>query len=146
MKKHLVSIKLFDKTLPLPQYKTEGSVGIDLYARVETKIATKSIGYIPLNIALQLPENTWAMLAARSSLHKKGLMLANGIGVGDRDFCGNDDEYMAAVFNFTDQEVVIEKAERVAQLIIMENKKVEFEEVSEFATKNRGGFGSTGKF
>lgn len=146
MKKHTVYIKLFDKTLPLPQYKTEGAVGIDLYARVETKIAKKSIGYIPLNIALQLPANTWAMLAARSSLHKKGLMLANGIGVGDRDYCGNDDEYMAAVYNFTDQDVLIEKAERVAQLIIMENKKVEFVQLSYFATKNRGGFGSTGKF
>ncbi len=89
MKSHLVGIKRFDTTLPLPEYKTGGAAAIDLYARETTVIPARGIGYVPLNIALQLPENTWALLAARSSLHKKGLMLANGIGVGDYDYRGD---------------------------------------------------------
>ncbi|MBP7768319.1 dUTP diphosphatase [Candidatus Woesebacteria bacterium] len=144
MKSHLVGIKRFDTTLPLPEYKTGGAAAIDLYARETTVIPARGIGYVPLNIALQLPENTWALLAARSSLHKKGLMLANGIGVGDYDYRGDGDEYKAALWNFTDSEVTIQKAERIVQLIILERKRVDFTEKLSFVEADRGGFGSTG--
>lgn len=138
-------MKLFDRTLPRPEYKSKGAAAVDLYARVETRIPAKGIGYIPLNIALQLPENHWAFISARSSLHKRGLMIANGVGVGDYDYRGPNDEYLAAVYNFTDSEVVIEKAERVAQLIVMSREPVEIELADDFDAPNRGGFGSTGK-
>lgn len=144
-KKIVLGMKLFDKTLPKPEYKSKGAAAIDLYARVETKIPAKSIGYIPLNIALQLPENHWALLSARSSLHKRGLMLANGIGVGDYDYRGPGDEYKAAVYNFTDLEVIIEKAERVVQLIVMYREPVKIVLSDDFDAPDRGGFGSTGK-
>ncbi|MCB9813581.1 MAG: dUTP diphosphatase [Pseudomonadales bacterium] len=138
-------MKLFDKSLPKPEYKTKGAAAIDLYARVETKVPKKAIGYIPLNIALQLPENHWALLSARSSLHKRGLMLANGIGVGDYDYRGPNDEYLAAVYNFTDEDVIIEKAERVIQLIVMHREPVRVIITDNFEDPDRGGFGSTGK-
>lgn len=140
-----VTFKRFDTTLPIPEYKTAGAAAFDLYARQETKIEPQSIGYIPLNVAIQLPKDHWALLSARSSLHKRGLMLANGIGVGDYDYRGPTDEYVAAVFNFTKKAVTIEKAERVVQLIVLKRETAQLIEQSEFTTKDRGGFGSTGK-
>lgn len=145
-----VVLKQFDPSLPKPEYKTAGAAALDLYAREETKIEAGSVGYVPLNIALQLPENHWALLSARSSLHKRGLMLANGIGVGDYDYRGPNDEYLAALYNFTNKDVVVEKAERIVQLIVMNREPVELELVSGFdksnpETKDRGGFGSTGR-
>ncbi len=139
-----LKIKRFDQELPLPAYKTDRAAALDLYARLETIIPAKKIAYVPLNIALELPENYWALLAARSSLHKKGLMMANGIGVGDEDFCGDNDEYQAILFNFTDQEVAVKRGERIVQLIVLNREKVEIEGVVELGNKNRGGIGSTG--
>ncbi len=139
-----LKIKRFDQTLPLPEYKTDRAAALDLYARVEVIIPPHQVGYAHLNIALELPKNHWALLAARSSLHKKGLMMANGIGVGDEDFCGDNDEYRAVLFNFTDQEVVVKKGERIVQLIILSREKVEIEGVVELGNQDRGGIGSTG--
>ena len=138
-------IKRFDKTIPLPEYKTTGAAGFDLSSRITVTIPAHQIGYIPLNIALQLPQNTWLLLSARSSLHKTGLMMANGIGVGDPDFSGDGDEYQAAVFNFTDKDVTIENGQRIVQGIIMNRQQIEFEEVESLGNADRGGFGSTGK-
>ncbi|MBP9820335.1 dUTP diphosphatase [Candidatus Woesebacteria bacterium] len=140
----LVGIKRFDMTLPLPIYQTAGAAGIDLYARVETIIPARSTALVPLNIALQLPRGTWALLAARSSLHKKSLMMANGVGVGDSDYCGDGDEYRAALLNFSDTDVIVERGERIVQLIIMSYSQVRFSEKSHFAESDRGGFGTTG--
>lgn len=140
-----IKLKQFDQSLPVPAYKTSGAAAFDLYARETIAIPAQSVGYVPLNIALQLPENHWAMVSARSSLHKKGLMLANGIGVGDYDYRGDGDEYLAALFNFKSEPVIVERGERIVQMIIMSREKVEFELVTEFGTINRGGFGSTGQ-
>jgi dUTP pyrophosphatase len=150
MKTIKVIFKQFDKKLPKPEYKTPGAAALDLYARLETSILAGEVGYVPLNIALQLPENHWALIAARSSLHKRGLMMANGIGVGDYDYRGPNDEYRAALFNFSSQDVVVEKGERIVQLIVMHREPVELQTVSDFntkdpKTKDRGGFGSTGR-
>lgn len=140
-----IKIKRFDTNLPVPEYKSAGAAAFDLYAREETKILPRQTALVPLNIAMQLPKGYWALLCARSSLFKKGVMMANGIGVGDEDYCGNDDEYRAALFNFTDKEVIIEKGERIVQMIILAREKAKFKEVKILSKKNRGGFGSTGK-
>jgi len=140
-----IKLKQLDPTLPIPEYKTSGAAAFDLYARETVSIPAQSVGYVPLNIALQLPENYWALVSARSSLHKKGLMLANGIGVGDYDYRGDGDEYLAALFNFKSEPVVVERGERLVQMIILNREKVEFELVTEFSSPNRGGFGSTGQ-
>ena len=140
-----IRIKRFDKSLPLPEYKTKGAAGFDLSSREEIIIKAGEVGYAPLNIAIDIPSTHWAMVSARSSLHKEGLLLANGIGVGDSDFCGNDDEYTAALLNFSKKDVVIEKGQRIAQMLILPYEKVEIEAVEKLDNKNRGGFGSTGK-
>jgi dUTP pyrophosphatase len=139
-----MKIKLFDPTLPMPQYQTDGSVAFDLYARETIEIQPHSVAKVPLNIAVELPPGHWALLAPRSSLHKKGVNLANGIGVGDSDFCGDGDEYQAALLNFTDTPKTIERGERIVQMIILPYTRVELERVDHLGNADRGGFGSTG--
>jgi len=139
-----IRIKRFDKSLPLPEYKTPGAAAFDLTARINLEIPPHKVGYIPLNIACETPEGYFLLLAARSSTHKKGLMLVNGIGIGDPDFTGDEDEYVAAYLNFTDNTVQIEAGERIAQGMFVEFEKAEWEEVDSLGNKTRGGFGSTG--
>ena len=139
------TIKRFDKNLPLPEYKTSGAAAFDLYARQETTIGPKKTALVPLNIALQIPADHWVLIVARSSLHQKGLMMPNGIGVGDFDYRGDSDEYHAVLFNFTNKAVTIKKGERIVQAIILQREPVQFVEKTKFNTKNRGGFGSTGR-
>ncbi|MEX0895570.1 MAG: dUTP diphosphatase [Patescibacteria group bacterium] len=140
-----VSFKRFDQDVPAPEYATEDAAALDLSARLTVTIKPRQIGYVPLNIALQLPQGYWALLAARSSLHKRGVMMANGIGVGDYDFRGDSDEYQAALLNFTDQPVIIERGDRIVQLLVLSREPVELHEADAFDSENRGGFGSTGK-
>ncbi|MDO8618855.1 MAG: dUTP diphosphatase [Candidatus Daviesbacteria bacterium] len=142
----LVKIKRIDKSIPLPEYQTKGSVGCDLHARVTTKIKPKSLGKIPTNVIIQTPPGFMFMLASRGSTpFKKGLMPANGVGIGDQDFCGEEDEYLTAVYNFTNKTVVVEKGERIAQGIFIPVEVVKWKEVDSMKhNTTRGGFGSTG--
>lgn len=139
-----IRIKRIDKALPLPEYKTIGAAGFDLCARVTTTISAHAVGYIPLNVVIEPPEGYYVALVPRSSLHKRGLMPANGFGVGDRDFCGNADEYTAALLNFTDHDVTVERGDRIMQVVISPVVRVGFEEVEDMGRTNRGGFGTTG--
>ncbi len=140
-----VPIKRFDKNIPLPEYKTAGAAGFDLSARVGQVIAPHTIAYIPLNVAIAPPEGYFVLLAARSSLHKKGLMSANGIGIIDRDYSGNEDEYTAVLYNYTDREVQIGVGDRIMQGVFVPHIQGIFEEVDVMGGKSRGGFGTTGK-
>ncbi len=139
-----IKIKLFDKSLPLPKYHTEGSVCFDLYSRETIEIKPKEIAYIPLNVAIEPPEGYWVMMAPRSSAHKKGIVKANSIGIFDEDFCGNEDEYHFVAFNYTNKEITIEKGERIAQATLIKINKAEIKEVDEMDNQTRGGIGSTG--
>lgn len=138
-----LKVKLFDTNLPQPEYQTKGAVAFDLYARTTTVIPSGAVVKVPLNVAIELPPNHWALLAARSSLHKTGLALANGIGVGDADFCGDNDEYQAALRNFSDQDVTVEKGQRIVQMIILPYTRVNLTVVEKLGNDDRGGFGST---
>jgi dUTP pyrophosphatase len=137
-------IKRFDKKLPLPKYHTDGAAAFDLSAREAVEIPPKEVRLVPLNVAIETPPGHFLLVAARSSTHKKGLILANGIGIGDPDFSGDNDEYHAAYLNFTDKPVVVEKGERIAQAMFVQFVKADWEEVERMDKKTRGGFGSTG--
>jgi len=63
----------------------------------------------------------------------------------DEDYSGNEDELKAALYNVTDKPVAIKKGERIVQVIVLPFDKVEWEEVEDMGSENRGGFGSTGK-
>jgi dUTP pyrophosphatase len=137
-------IKRFDRELPLPKRQTEGAAAFDLTARIEVTIAPGTIGYIPLNVAIETPADHFLLVAARSGTHKRGLMMANGIGIIDPDYSGNEDELKAAYYNFSTSPVLIEKGERIAQGTFVKISHPEWEEVSDMPNKTRGGFGTTG--
>lgn len=140
-----VRITRVDKELPLPEYHTAGAVGCDLYARETTKIAPKSLTRIPANVIIETPPGYMFIVAFRGSTpFKKGLLPPHGIGIGDQDFCGPEDEYKIAVYNFTDDEVVVERGERIAQGIFVPVEIVEWEEIDKSDKPTRGGFGTTG--
>jgi len=142
-----INIKRIDTSLPLPEYQTPGSVAFDMYTRKTIHIAPKSLELLPSNLIIKTPEKYGLIISARSSLaKKKGLILANGIGVIDKDYSGNTDEILLSVYNFTDDEVIVEKGERIAQGMFVRIDQGNWNEVSHMDDESRGGFGSTGSF
>jgi dUTP pyrophosphatase len=139
-----IKIKRFDKELPLPEYKTTGAVAMDLTLREGTTIAPHEVAKIPLNVAIKPPIGHFIMLAARSSLHKRGLTMQNGVGIFDEDYTGDNDEYQAVLYNFTEAPVTLERGDRVAQIIVIPYAKVSLKEVEIMGEPDRGGFGTTG--
>ncbi len=139
-----VRIKRFDKDVPIPKRQTEGAAAFDLSAREEVTIGPGAIGYVPLNVAVVTPPGYFLLIAARSGTHKRGLMMANGIGVIDPDFSGDGDEIKGAYYNFTASPVTIEKGERIAQGMFVPVVRFGWEEVDALHNKDRGGFGTTG--
>lgn len=143
-----VKIKRVDKSLPLPEYKTDGAAAFDLYARETTLIPAKGWVKIPSNFIFKIPKGYVLAIYARSSLAKNfpGLFLANGVGLLDSDFCGPNDELLLSLYNFSDNKIEIKKGERLAQAMLKEAKQIEIEEIEEIIHENRGGFGSTGLY
>lgn len=139
-----VIIKRFDKSLPLPVHKTPGAVAVDLCSRLDVDIQPKETAYIPMNVAIKIPEGYFVLLAPRSSTHKLGLQGINSVGIMDRDYCGDEDEYHFAVRNFADSSVHIDKGTRLCQLVLIKCETFEFIEVDQMFDPSRGGFGTTG--
>ena len=141
-----VKIKRVDKSLPLPKYETEGSVGFDLLCRESAEIAPHEIALIPANVIVETPPGYMLMLCMRSSTPRKiGLMMAQSVGIIDNDYCGEEDEIKIQVYNFTDETVTIERGSRIAQAIFVRVATLEWNEVEEMTESSRGGFGSTDK-
>ena len=141
-----LQIKLIDTTLPMPEYHTEGAVAFDLYARIETVIEPFKLTIVPTNLIIKSPHGYFILLASRSSTPiKKGLMLANGIGIVDEDYCGEKDEIGLQLLNFTQEPVTVSRGERIGQAMLVKTVRPEkIEQVSSMSAKSRGGFGSTG--
>lgn len=140
-----VIIKRADPTIQLPAYQTNGAAGFDLAASEAVTIPPRGLALIPTGLVIKVPEGYFLMIAARSSLaRKKGLILANGIGVIDSDYCGNDDYIFISVYNITDAPIMIEAGERIANGIFTAITQATWNEVESMTTPNRGGFGSTG--
>jgi dUTP pyrophosphatase len=139
-----IKIKRFDKILPLPAYKTAGAAAFDLCSRIDVIVPLHQVTLIPLNIAVEVPVGYHSILMSRSSTQKLGITPANGLGLIDQDYCGDNDELHFAVINHTDHEIKIEKGTRLAQLLIEKTETIEILEVEKLDGPNRGGFGTTG--
>lgn len=140
-----VAIKRVDKSLPLPVYATEGSVGFDLLCRETVEILPRQIELIPGNVIVQIPAGYFLMLTLRSSTpRRKSLLIPNGVGIIDQDYCGEGDELKVQVLNFSEEAVLVKKGERIAQGLFLPVMRVEWEEIDELGM-GRGGFGSTGE-
>jgi dUTP pyrophosphatase len=139
-----VPIKRVDKELPLPEYKTPGAAAMDCAAREDVTLAPGEVKMVALNVAIKPPRGHFVLLAARSSLFKRGVMMANNVGLGDEDYSGDTDEYLAPLYNFSKQTVDIKRGERVIQIMILPFNRVEWDEQESLGTPGRGGFGTTG--
>ena len=139
-----------DKGINLPVRKTKCSAGYDVEAAEDVIIPSLRSGMKPTlvktGIKSYFPEDEFLMLANRSSNPgKRGLVLANSIGVVDADYYGkssNDGHIMFAFYNFFDQDVEIKKGDTIGQAIfqkyyVADDDNAEGERV--------GGFGSTNK-
>ena len=140
-----VNIKQVDAELPLPGYATAGSVGFDLICREEIEVLPQGLALIPGNVIVQTPPGYMLLLTMRSSTaRRKGLLIPNGVGIVDQDYCGEGDEIMISVYNFRAEPVIVLRGERIAQGIFIPVGRFKWNEVEQVG-RGRGGFGSTGE-
>lgn len=130
-------------------YQTEYSAGLDLPAYVEEGMSiilkTQEMTLVHTGVYVEIPIGYFGMLCLRSSMAaKRGLMLGNGVGIIDSDYRG---EIMLCIYNTNSEDIVIEKGERIGQLLLVPYAQCDTFRVNELSSTIRGagGFGSTGK-
>lgn len=141
-----VNIKKIRKNATIPTRGSKYSAGYDLYSCLSepVRIEAGKTAKIPTGLAMEIPPGYAGFIFARSGLStKKGLAPANKVGVCDSDYRG---EYIVALHNHGDEEVVVNHGERIAQLVVAPFLAVDFVEVETLSETVRGdgGFGSTG--
>ena len=140
-----LKIKRLDAAVGLPQAATGRAAGFDLASAVDIEIPPRSIRLVGTGLVIAVPEGYFLGIFARSSTPlKRGLMVANGVGVIDADYCGPADEIKIQLLNFTDSPVHVKRGDRLAQGVVLPCPRVEWEEVDAIVVPSRGGFGSTG--
>ena len=131
--------------MSLPAYGTDEAAGFDLAAAHDMTIPARQIALVRTGLIIEVPSGHFLGIFARSSTPlKRGLMVANGVGVVDPDYSGPEDEIMIQVLNFTDAPVSIRRGDRLAQGIVLPAPRVTWEEVAAIKDVTRGGFGATG--
>lgn len=146
-----IQLKVLDDrvgaSVPLPQYATEGSAGLDMRACIDAPLAVApgETVLVPTGIAIHIGDNALAaVLLPRSGLgHKHGLVLGNLTGLIDSDYQG---QIFISCWNRSSKAYEIQPAERIAQMVFVPVEQVRFEVVSQFGESERGsgGFGHSG--
>ncbi|MDH3354070.1 MAG: dUTP diphosphatase [Chromatiales bacterium] len=147
-----IQLKILDprigNEIPMPEYATHGSAGLDLRACLDQaiSIAPGETQLIPTGMAIHIDSpDLAAMLLPRSGLgHKHGIVLGNLVGLIDSDYQG---QLFVSCWNRSDTPFTIEIGERIAQMVIVPVVQAQFEIVDEFDASQRGegGFGHTGR-
>jgi dUTP pyrophosphatase len=141
-----LKIRRVDPTIPLPTYGTDEAAGFDLAAAHEVAIAPGQIALVRTGLIIEVPTGHFLGIFARSSTPlKRGLLVANGVGMIDPDYSGPNDEIMLQLLNFTGTEVRVHRGDRLAQGVVLPAPRVTWHEVSEIRPATRGGFGATGR-
>lgn len=141
-----INIKALNENAMLPTRGTPESAGLDLYAATSTSIQSGHTVMIPTAIAMEIPNGFFGAIYPRSGLAtKRGLRLANCVAVIDADYRG---EVGIPLHNDSDELQIINKGDRIAQLVIQPFMKVDPVFVDKFDNENTergaGGFGHTG--
>lgn len=143
-----VKIKRLRPGAVLPAYESADAAALDLRACVDSPLTIPARGraLVPTGIAIE-PEGCGAVavVCARSGLSsKKGIALANGIGVVDADYRG---EILVSAINNSDTDYTVENGERIAQMMFLPVLHADITESDTLTETKRGagGFGSTGK-
>ena len=135
-----------DHPVSLPQYMTEGSSGMDLFASLadEVTLVPGDRKLIPSGISVAIPEGFEGQIRPRSGLAvQKGIGIVNGPGTIDADYRG---EIAVLLINFGKEPFTIRNGDRIAQMVISPVTRVTLEEVEDLPPTLRqgGGFGHTG--
>lgn len=134
--------------IPLPDYATAGSAGLDLRACLDAPLTleTGASELIPTGLAMHIADPGYAaLILPRSGLgHKHGIVLGNLVGLIDSDYQG---ELLISCWNRGERPFTVAVGERLAQLIIVPIVQARFATVDEFDTSRRGngGFGHSGR-
>ncbi|MGZ5051372.1 MAG: dUTP diphosphatase [Methylobacter sp.] len=147
-----IQLKILDgrlgKDIPLPEYATSGSAGLDLRACLDEAVELQpgETTLIPTGLAIHIDDRQLAaVLLPRSGLgHKHGIVLGNLVGLIDSDYQG---QVFVSCWNRGNSAFTINIGERIAQMVFVPVVQVEFEQVDEFDQSQRGagGFGHTGR-
>lgn len=136
------------REIPLPEYATDGSAGLDLRACIDrpTAIGPGETALVATGLAIHIADPGYAaMILPRSGLgHRHGIVLGNLVGLIDSDYQG---EVLISCWNRGHEPYVVEPGERIAQLVVVPVARARFELVEEFTETSRGtgGFGHTGR-
>lgn len=136
------------REIPLPEYATDGSAGLDLRACLDgpATIAPDETRLVATGLAVHIADpGHAAMILPRSGLgHRHGIVLGNLVGLIDSDYQG---EILISCWNRGREPYVVEPGERIAQLVVVPVARARFELVEEFTVSERGtgGFGHTGR-
>ena len=134
--------------IPMPEYATSGSAGLDLRACIDSAItiAPGETHLIPTGLAIYIEDPGLAgLILPRSGLgHKHGIVLGNLVGLIDSDYQG---ELMISCWNRGQKEFTLEPGERLAQYVLVPVIQAAFEIVDDFTETERGagGFGHSGR-
>jgi dUTP pyrophosphatase len=138
---------LIGSSIPLPEYSTEGSAGLDLRACIEESFTLKpqECQLIPLGFSIYIedPELS-ALVIPRSGLGSKhGIVMGNLVGLIDSDYQG---ELKVPLWNRSTEDFLVSPGDRIAQMILVPVKQAKLRVVQDFAESPRGtkGFGSSG--
>ena len=142
-----VLIKKLDPRVEIPTYKTTGASGLDLMAFIKEpiKLPPKNSCIVPTGLSVAFSDKYEIQIRPRSGLAaKNNISVLNTPGTIDSDYRG---EIKIILFNHGNKEFVINNNDRIAQMILVPVKKIEFEVVENLpdTLRGKGGFGSTGK-
>ena len=139
---------MIGREFPAPFFATAGSAAMDLCACIEEPVVIPAGGRvgIPSGIAIALPSADYvALVFARSSMGvKKGVCLANGVGVIDSDYRG---EITVGLLNTGSEDYTVLPGDRIAQLMVVPvvQPEIEMADALDETERGAGGFGSTGR-
>lgn len=131
----------------LPEYQTAGAAGFDFAASEDVRVEPGAVALVPTGLVIRVPDGYFLGIFARSSTPlKRGLIVSNGVGVIDSDYCGASDEIKIQVLNVTRDAVTVKAGDRIAQgLFIPVARAAWHETTGDLRDGSRGGFGATGR-
>ena len=131
-----------DEAIPLPEYKTKGASGMDIYAMEDQVVHSDSLSVFACGFSMEIPYGYEGHIRDRSGVARSGLKVFGG--TIDSDYRG---EVHVMLYNFSRSVITILAGDRIAQMVINKVYRAVLEEVEDLSDTSRGlgGFGHTGR-